>query len=75
MGSPKGAIRGCFRTGLLSEDDARALLSVIDDRNLTVHTYNRELAIVIFRRLGGHARRLRHWLDALERALDAFPEG
>lgn len=38
---------------------------MIDDRNLTVHTYNEPLAEAIYGRLGHLARVLRKWLDEL----------
>jgi nucleotidyltransferase substrate binding protein (TIGR01987 family) len=41
--SPKGVIRSCREIGLLDEDDAISALEMIDDRNLTSHTYNESL--------------------------------
>ncbi len=66
VASPGAAIRACFRTGLLSEDEARRMFEVARDRNLTVHTYNEELAEEIFARLPGHAAILAEWLTRLE---------
>jgi len=51
IGSPKGVIRGCFQAGLLTEDQTNILLRAVDDRNLTVHTYNESLAENIFKNL------------------------
>jgi nucleotidyltransferase substrate binding protein (TIGR01987 family) len=51
--SPKSAIRASLQVGLLSEPDARLALAMADDRNLTVHTYNEELAKRIFTDLDG----------------------
>lgn len=65
LASPKPVVRACAQNGLLNEDDARAAMDMIDDRNLTSHTYNEELAIAIFGRLAQHAGLLRRWLDAL----------
>jgi hypothetical protein len=53
--------------GLLSESDARLALAMADDRNLTVHTYDEELAKRIFADLDGHARLLARWIGAMER--------
>ena len=50
-GSPKAVIRGCFQTNLLKEDETQTLLQAIDDRNLTVHTYNEILAELIYQNL------------------------
>lgn len=65
LASPKPVVRACAQNGLLKEDDARAAMDMIDDRNLTSHTYNEELAIAIFGRLALHAGLLRRWLEAL----------
>ena len=68
-GSPKAAIRAAHETGLLAEQDARLALVMADDRNLTVHTYNEELAKRIFADLGRYAPLLGRWIDAMEEAL------
>ncbi len=50
-GSPKAVIRGCFQAQLLDETETEILLMAIDDRNLTVHTYNEQLAETIYKNL------------------------
>lgn len=67
--SPRAAIRGSYDVGRLDENDTRAALSMVDDRNLTVQTYNEALAQTIFARLGGHARVMAVWLGNMEQAL------
>lgn len=69
IGSPKGVIRSCREIGLLDNQQAMAALQMVNDRNLTVHTYNEELAIDIHSRLQGHANLLRQWLA---RIIDGF---
>jgi nucleotidyltransferase substrate binding protein (TIGR01987 family) len=64
--SPKAVIRAAAQNGLLSEPDARAAMGLIDDRNLTSHTYNDALAITLFSRLPGHANILERLLKGLE---------
>ena len=64
-GSPEAVIRACVSTGILSEDDGRSALAMVDDRNLTSHTYNESLADKIYRSLPEYARLLRRWLDAI----------
>lgn len=64
-GSPKAVVRACRRLGLLGEESAMLALQMIDDRNLTVHTYNESVAQMIFSRLPRYARLMRAWLDAL----------
>ncbi len=51
LGSPKAVIRGCFQAGLLDEKQTEVLLQAVDDRNLTVHTYNEALAEQIYQNL------------------------
>ena len=49
--SPKGCIRDFFTSGYLTEDEAVILLEMIDDRNMTSHTYHEEVAEKIFKDL------------------------
>ena len=67
-GSPTSVARACFRAGLLTEEQARTVLAMARDRNLTVHTYNEELADQIYARLPAHTTLMDAWLDAMERA-------
>lgn len=66
VASPRAAIRGAFQVGVLNETDTRRALGMVDDRNLSVHTYNEALAEAIFSRLGGHAQVMSAWLSNLE---------
>ncbi len=75
VASPGAAIRACFRAGLLTEDEARRMFEVAQDRNLTVHTYNEELAEEVFARLPGHAALLTRWLARLEERMSEEPAG
>jgi len=72
VGSPKRAARAGLQVGLFDEAHTRQVLAMVDDRNLTVHTYNEQLAEEIDSRLPGHALQLRHWLDQMGTRL---PEG
>jgi nucleotidyltransferase substrate binding protein (TIGR01987 family) len=69
LGSPKGVVRACLQVGLLDEKQARLALEMTDDRNLTVHTYNEELAKRIFSHLEPYQGLIRDWLDAMERQM------
>jgi len=51
IGSPKGVVRACLQSGLLEEQQTTILLTAIDDRNLTAHTYNEKLAEHIYKNL------------------------
>lgn len=44
-----------------------------DDRNLTVHTYNEELAKRIFGDLAGHSALLARWISAMEQPMQSSP--
>ena len=59
---------------MLDEKGTGAALAMVDDRNLTVHTYNEALARAIFARLAGHAEALGGWLDALEKTVSELDE-
>ncbi len=65
IASPKGVIRACLAVGLLTPEEGRLALKMVDDRNLTVHTYNETLAEAIFSRLAQHAMLMDRWLAAL----------
>ncbi len=56
--SPKGCMRELFLNGYVDESDLKILFNMIDDRNLTSHTYNEEVAEEIFQRLGGEVRKV-----------------
>lgn len=51
IGSPKGVVRSCREVGILSDVETVLALKMVDDRNLTVHTYNEELSLEIFQQL------------------------
>lgn len=65
MASPKSAIRSSRETSLLTTVEAAQALVMTDDRNLTSHTYDRELALEIYRRLHGHADLMTMWLERI----------
>ncbi len=65
VGSPKGCLRASREVGLLSEEQAVTGLEMIDDRNLTVHTYSDALAERIYGNLRRYADLLTRWLDAM----------
>ncbi len=53
--SPKGCARASRQVGLLQDLDTALALAMVDDRNLTAHTYNRALAEKIYSRLEQYA--------------------
>lgn len=66
VGSPKGVIRSAFQVQLLDEAQTRLAIMMANDRNLTTHTYNEELAISIQRHLPSYAQLMDEWLAAME---------
>lgn len=64
-GSPKSVIRSSREVGLLSDSEASIALKMVDDRNLTVHTYNEALAAAIHSRLPGYYQLLEIWLSRM----------
>ena len=68
LASPTSVIRSCYQVGLLTEPQSRAALSMAKDRNLTVHTYNEDLANEIYGRLPDHSRLMNSWLTSMETA-------
>ena len=63
--SPKQVLRECGRCGALDPQMVRQGLEMVDDRNLTVHTYSESLANAIYGRLAGHASLLDGWLQGM----------
>ncbi|MCL5734448.1 MAG: nucleotidyltransferase substrate binding protein [Actinobacteria bacterium] len=67
--SPRTVLRGLGQTGILSEEETVQALSMLEDRNLTVHTYVEEVARLIYSRLPGHRDLLGAALARMETAL------
>jgi nucleotidyltransferase substrate binding protein (TIGR01987 family) len=65
VGSPKSTIRASLQSGLLTEEMTEHALQMVDDRNLTSHTYNEALAKAIFSRVPRHIDVLQTWLEAM----------
>ena len=66
VGAPKACVRGSKDVGLFSDEQAVVGLEMVDDRNLTVHTYNEAVAERIARNLPHYADLLAHWLTAIQ---------
>lgn len=62
--SPKAVFREGLANGLLADEGG--WLAMLEDRNLTSHTYHEPLAIEIASRLPRHASRLRELLSMLK---------
>ncbi len=62
--SPKQCLEAAFKFGLIKDDPVWT--KIIDDRNLTVHTYNEEVAETIYTNLSQYLEPLKALLFALE---------
>ena len=49
--SPKSCMREAKKLGILNDTEAECALEMIDARNLTSHTYHKEVADLLFKRL------------------------
>ncbi len=62
VASPKGVVRACMQVGVFDELQTRHALDMVDDRNLTSHTYNEGLAESIYSHLKTYADIFDHWI-------------
>jgi len=67
--SPKPVVRASVAAGLLEATDGRIALNMVDDRNLTSHTYNEALAQRIFSVLPEYAHIMRTWLSGMHEGM------
>ena len=70
IGSPKGVIRGFLQVGLFTEEQTALALAMVDDRNLTSHTYNEGLAEQICDQLDNYAELMADWLSDMGKVLE-----
>ena len=73
VGSPKAVFRACLETGILTSSQTQQALGMTDDRNLTAHTYNEQVAVRIYSRIPNHATLMSQLLAVLERRLSGKP--
>ena len=66
VGSPKAIVRATREVGIFKDDQTVLALEMVDDRNLTVHTYNEAVAEHIHDNLTKYAELLAYWLKAME---------
>jgi nucleotidyltransferase substrate binding protein (TIGR01987 family) len=69
VGSPKAVIRASREVGMFTEEQAELALLMVDDRNLTVHTYNEGLAVEIFSHLPSYFSLMEIWLKQIRQHL------
>lgn len=66
ISSPKGVIRACFQIQILDEKQTELALEMVDDRNLTSHTYNEAVSDKIYVRIDIYRQIMLEWLTQLE---------
>jgi nucleotidyltransferase substrate binding protein (TIGR01987 family) len=64
--SPKRVLRESRNIGLLSDEQTALGLQMVDDRNLTSHTYHEGLAQRIYERLEAYTELMQRWLYSLK---------
>jgi nucleotidyltransferase substrate binding protein (TIGR01987 family) len=64
--SPKAVLQHAYRLGWL--DNEATWLKMLEDRNLTSHTYREALALEIYARIAGHHAAMREALQKLRAA-------
>jgi nucleotidyltransferase substrate binding protein (TIGR01987 family) len=67
ISSPKNVIRASFKIEMFDEETAGKIMGMVNDRNLTVHTYKEKFAIQLYSHLAGHAALLRAWLMEIKK--------
>lgn len=65
--SSKECLQESFKFGLV--EDSPLWIKIIDDRNLTVHTYNEEVAEEVYNRLSGYLSLLQTLKNKLEKSI------
>ncbi len=61
-------MRELFRNHYIEDKELERLLSMVDDRNMIVHTYNEDLAEDLFSRLGLYSKLMRKVVGKLKEA-------
>ncbi|MGB2867552.1 MAG: nucleotidyltransferase substrate binding protein [Bacteroidota bacterium] len=64
--SPKARLREAKRVGLLTDEETVRGLEMIDDRNLTSHTYHQEVAEKIYKKLPAFFGLMKSLLKGIE---------
>ena len=63
--SPKACFREAKKVKLLDDDAANLALEMIDDRNLTSHTYHEEVAQMLYKHLPQYALLMKNILSKI----------
>lgn len=61
--SPKSCFKEAFSVGLLNEDETVRFLEMVDDRNMTSHTYKEEVAQILYAKMQGYCSLMEELLE------------
>lgn len=64
--SPRKVIRDCRTVGLLSDDEVKLALVMVEDRNLTTHTYDEQFAMELAERIPKYLGLMDTWLKNMQ---------
>ena len=67
--SPKKVIRCCRELGMLDDRQTQEALQMVDDRNLTTHTYDETFAKAVVERIRSYDPLLQFWLGQVDKGL------
>jgi nucleotidyltransferase substrate binding protein (TIGR01987 family) len=62
LASPKAVIRACFQLGIFDEAQTELAIRMTDDRNLTSHTYDEQIAESIYQHFSDYYALLAYWV-------------
>lgn len=66
VASPKGVIRSCREVNLFNDEETILALNMVNDRNLTIHTYNEEVVVKIHSNLKDYYLLLKNWIGRIK---------
>ena len=67
--SPKSTLRAALKIKLLNEEETEKAIQMIDDRNLTSHTYKEEVANDLLSRIPDHIKLLKKIITEIEQRM------
>jgi len=65
--SPRNCFKEAFSMGIIQDEDE--WLSILEDRNLSVHTYDEALAEELYSRLKNHLKAMKNLLELIKNSL------
>jgi len=67
--SPKSCFREAFSVGLLNEEETLLFIQMTDDRNLTSHTYDEEIAENLYKKIKNYYALLKSLIERINNNL------